>query len=252
MAEVARGEGRRPIDAVAKGVFLALMRQGLALDEAAREAGFSLQGFYGARGRDSAFKADWEAAMGERALRARARNPWQADDDRDLVVAPNNRRRWQRRRMPHAEFTPKRRGDFLAHFAGSCDARAAADAIGVDHSTVYKHRTKDPDFAAAFQEALETGYVRLEAEALRQRLEAQARMRESEPPPGEIAQEFDRVMTLLDRWARRGGAVGPRVFGHGRLKRWSFDEAIAALDRKLRALGARREASTASAAVEAR
>jgi hypothetical protein len=46
-------------------------------------------------------------------------------------------------------------------------------------------------------------------------------------------------MKLLGRWGRHGGGGGGREVGRGRERRWSFDEAIDALDRKLRALGAR-------------
>ena len=47
-------------------------------------------------------------------------------------------------------------------------------------------------------------------------------------------------MQLLARYDRRSGPVGPRSVGSGRERRWSFDEAIGALDRKLHALGIRR------------
>jgi hypothetical protein len=107
----------------------------------------------------------------------------------------------------------------------------------VSVSPVYRHRAKDPDFAAAFQDALEQGYARLEAEALRQRLEAQRQLREGVLPAGEIAQEFERVLKLLQRWDRRNGRVGPRTVAPGRRRRWTFEEAIAELDRYLAALG---------------
>jgi hypothetical protein len=82
--------------------------------------------------------------------------------------------------------------------------------------------------------------VRLEAEAVRQRLEAQRRFSENLEPAGEIAQEFERVMKLLARFDRRDGRVGRREVGHGSRQRWTFDEAIRALDKKLNALGIRR------------
>jgi len=46
-------------------------------------------------------------------------------------------------------------------------------------------------------------------------------------------------MTLLARYDRRDGRVAGRGIGHGRQRRWTFEEAIAALDKRLRALGLR-------------
>ena len=54
-----------------------------------------------------------------------------------------------------------------------------------------------------------------------------------------MAQEFERVMKLLARYDRRDGRVGPREIGHGRQRRWTFEEAMVALDKKLRSLGLR-------------
>ena len=145
-------------------------------------------------------------------------------------------------------FDERRKGVFLAHFALSCDLLAAAAAAGVCERTVYKHRGVDPVFREAFQAALEEGYAWLGAEALRQRLEAQRRLRaaieEAEAagsplPLREEGVEFGRAMKLLARWDRRHGLLGPREVRHRRRPRMSFDDAIALLDRKLRNLGHR-------------
>ncbi|MFL6844290.1 MAG: hypothetical protein ACJ8ER_05355 [Allosphingosinicella sp.] len=53
----------RRIDAAAKAKFLAALRRGARLLVAAREAGFSLAGFYMARHKDPAFAADWVEAL---------------------------------------------------------------------------------------------------------------------------------------------------------------------------------------------
>jgi hypothetical protein len=148
--------------------------------------------------------------------------------------------------MRHVRFDERRKGVFLVHFARSCDLIAAAAAAGVCERTVYNHIRKDPAFAQAFQAALEEGYRRLEAESVRRRLEAQERLRAAieaaeesgEPiPAAEEGAEFDRTMKLLARWDRRDGRLGWREVGHGRRQNMAFDEAITALDRKLRALG---------------
>ena len=54
-----------------------------------------------------------------------------------------------------------------------------------------------------------------------------------------MSKEFDRVMQLLARYSRPDGRVGFREVGEGRARRWSFDDAIRALDRALCAMGAR-------------
>lgn len=264
------GESRRgkpPIGAEAKAAFLAALRAGAPRQEAAAAGGYALNSFYRVARGDPAFRAAWDEAHAVSAEAERRtsgfvagagcpstavpavplpetssrRNSW--GEDR---IVSNNRRVYQRRRMRHVRFDEARQQRFLAHFCWSCDALAAAAEAGVSESTVYARRRKDSAFAAEFQEALEQGYVRLEAEAVRQRLAAQQRLRAAiegaEPGAllsGEEAAEFDRVMKLLARWDRRGGgAPGPREWRKGG-RRWTFDESIEALDRKLRALGLR-------------
>jgi hypothetical protein len=46
-------------------------------------------------------------------------------------------------------------------------------------------------------------------------------------------------MQLLARMDRRDGRIGTRSVRHGRQKRWTFEEAMAALDKRLRSLGLR-------------
>lgn len=216
---------KRRIDSAALGRFLAALRRGARLQDAAAEAGFSLAGFYRVRKRDPDFAAAWAEAMAFSAA--------------PCFIAAGNRRRLQLRRVRRPLFTAERKQLFLDHFAGTCDVAAAARATGVCESTVYRHLHQDPDFARAFDRALATGYVRLETEALRQRLEAQRRFREGTAPIGEIAQEFERVLKLLTRWERRNGSLGPRSVSPGRLKSCTFDEAMELLERKLTALGYR-------------
>ena len=211
---------QRVIDWEAKGAFVEALLQGESLEEAAAKAGFSLEGMYGARRKDPAFRAVWEQAL--------------AGSARAVRIAGNNGRCAQLRKMRNVRFGNDRKQTFLDRFAGTCDAGAAAAVAGIDISTVYKHRAKDPAFAALFDEALAHGYVRLEAEALRQRIEAQRRLSDGLLPDGEIAEEFDRVLKLLQRWDRRGGRIGVRpAEPHGR-HAWSFDEAIELLATKLR------------------
>jgi hypothetical protein len=243
-----KSRGRRPIiDAAAKVAMLAALREGRRLEEVAAAYGVTLQAFYSARRRDPLFAAAWADAHALSAEAERRAPPAEAGGE--IRIASNNRRLMQRRRMRHVRFDERRKGVFLAAFALSCDLLAAAAAAGVCERTVYYHLQRDRAFAEAFQAALEEGYRRLEAEAVRGRLEAQKRLRAAieaaeaagEPlPVAEEGLEFDRAMKLLARWERRNGRLGRREVGHGRQRRWTFEEAIEALDRKLSNLGLRR------------
>lgn len=101
------------------------------------------------------------------------------------------------------------------------------------------HYLKDPEFAALHDECLRLCYPMLEAEAVRQRLAAQQRLRDNLEPTGEMMLEFERVMKLLARYDRlESGMPACHRPAHSRVS--TFEEAILALDRKLRALGLRR------------
>ena len=232
---------RRLIDSAVKAGFVAALRRGVSREAAAAAAGFPLQSLYGARARDPLFRQAWEYAMDLYSWYERAGAPaLPAGEDGAVRIAPQGGRPLQRRRMSWAKFNEPRQQIYLDHFAGTADAGAAAAAAGVAISTVNAHRRRNPEFAAAHAEALDHAVALLEGEAVRQRLEAQRRLSENLNPTGEIAQEFERVMKLLARWDRRGGAVGPRPRGPSESRAWTFDEAIVALDKRLRALGLRR------------
>jgi hypothetical protein len=218
-----RGGWKAPIGDEAKGLFLAGLKRGLSMEDAARNAGYSPGGFWKARQRDPAFDEAVEEML--------------ELSNTPRFVSPGNGRRWQVRRVRRLRFVPWRKQVFLSHMAGTCDLTAAAGAAGVCPSTVYRHLAKDPDFAALFRQALEVGYPLLEAEALRQRLEVQRLLREGLVPAGEIPAEFERILRLLQRWDRHNGTVGPRQVAHGRRQAMSFEQAIEELDRYLAALG---------------
>lgn len=232
---------RRLIDGAAKARFVGALRAGVARNAAAAAEGFSAEAFYCARKRDPLFRSAWIwalelSAVDEReARRAAAMGADAVEGD----ILPNNLRPLQRRRKRGIAFTDARKQMFLDHFAGTADVQAACEAAGIHYSTVYKHRRLDPSFASGWDEALAQAYARLEAEAVRQRLEMQRRAAFEPQPTGEMATEFERIMKLLARWDRRSGPPSARQIGPGRERRWSFDEAIVALDAKLRALGAR-------------
>lgn len=231
---------RRRIDGEMKTRFVEALRSGTPRKDAAAAEGFSLEAFYCARKRDPLFRSAWIWGMEVRAVEERETRiaGEMAAAAEGYEIEPNNRRLLQRRRGRGNRFTDRRKQMFLDHFAGTADLAASARAAGVSISTVYKHRRADPVFAAGWDEALRTAYALLEAEAVRQRLEAQQRAAFAPIPSAEAALEFERVVKLLARLDRQGGR-GVREVGRGGEKRASFEDAIRSLDRKLRALGAR-------------
>jgi len=236
------------IDAAAKVAMLAALREGRRLGEVAAGYGVTLQAFYSARRRDPVFAAAWRdahALSAEAERRGAVAGAGDVAGDEVLIVS-NNRRVMQRRRMRHVRFDARRKGVFLAGFARSCDLLAAAAAAGVCERTVHNHLRLDPDFAEAFQAALAEGYRWLQAEAARQRLEGQARVRSAIAaaeetgaplPLGEDGAEFDRTMKLLARWDRRDGRLGPRRVGPCGQRVWTFEEAMLVLEKRMRNLG---------------
>jgi hypothetical protein len=238
---------RRPariIDSAAKARFLAALRRGERREDAAQDAGFSLTGFYGARRRDPAFAAGWKEALALPSAQERRARAYETRGE--VRIASANRRLYQRRRRRHVRFDEARREIYIAHLAAYCDTRAAAEAAGVSVSTVHLHCRTDPVFAEACAEALAEGYPRLEAEALRARLEAQRRLRAaieaagaSVPAPllADEGAEFERVMRLLDRRDRKPRSPESAFRQDGRRQPWTFESAIVLLANRMHGLG---------------
>lgn len=80
----------------------------------------------------------------------------------DEVVRGGCGRTAMRRRPQKKEATMRQRQMFLETLADSCNVCRAAEAAGITKSTFYRLRRRDAAFAEAWQEALESGYVRLE------------------------------------------------------------------------------------------
>ncbi|HEY0313870.1 MAG TPA: hypothetical protein VGC56_15435 [Allosphingosinicella sp.] len=301
MQEAERSKDRpwRRLDAGAKAAVVLGLMDGARVVDLAAGLGVTAQAFRNARKRDPLFDAGWRAAQAasaeaerraareRRILRSGAVGAGEAlgggeagragaalglgegvDACEDMAgeerIVCNNRRLFQRRRMRHVRFDVRRRGVFLAHFAWSCDLLAAAAEAGVCERTVYVHLRTDAEFHALFQAALEQGYAWLEAEAVRQRLAVQQRLRaalEASAPAAdadaasscagteaELAGEFERVMKLLTRWDRRqGGAPAIRRHRPSAEQAWTFEEAITALEKRLKAVGLLRKGDGTSA-----
>ncbi|HET9638192.1 MAG TPA: hypothetical protein VFP12_03210 [Allosphingosinicella sp.] len=235
---------RRLIGEDDKARVLRSLRAGASREEAAAAAGFAMGSFYGLRLRDEVFRLAWDwamelAAVEERGFRLSPVVEEAGDETGEVRIVPCNGRLLQRRRLRIVKFNEKRQQIFLDHFAGTADAKAAAAAAGVSYHAVRAHYRRNPEFAALWDETLRFAYAMLEAEAVRQRLEAQRRLSDNLQPTGEMAQEFERVMKLLARYDRRGGRVGTVERVPMAHQAWTWDDAIAALDKRLRALGLR-------------
>ena len=236
------GGGKPRIGEAAKAVFLRALGRGAAHAEAARAAGFSRSAFFRLRKRDAGFAALWDVAIelsaGNAAQRGVPRGaiPAPGAGSEGYAIQPGTGRRLQRRRTRSLKFTAARQDVFLAHFAGTCNLAEAAAVAGVSESTVFKCLDRDPDFAERFQAVLAQSYQHLEAELLRRRLEAQKRLGPVEAT-GAFEPEFDRALKLLQRWERRDGSLGQRRQVRAASAPHSFDEAIDAIERKLKAIG---------------
>lgn len=68
-------------------------------------------------------------------------------------------------------WTKARKARFLAELALSCNVMRAAAKVGAYPSSAYRRRMADAAFAEAWQDALQTGYVRLETALLRRAIE---------------------------------------------------------------------------------
>ncbi|HEY0412245.1 MAG TPA: hypothetical protein VGD66_03785 [Allosphingosinicella sp.] len=202
------------------------LRGGATFKEAAARAGVAAKTLHAWRRGSPAFAEACAAAV--------------AESDAPMLVVPRGGvAKWQIQRGGRRHrFTAERKADYLAHFGLTCDGAASARVAGVSVWTVNQHRRTDPDFAAEWQAAKERAYSHIEAELARLRIAGLERMREGgDTVPEGVAEEFDRALQLLrehKRWQAGGGAAPGR-----RPTRWSFDKALDALEKKLRAFGVR-------------
>jgi len=216
------GPGRPSVfDGEQVAVFLAAVARGALVREAAAEAGVNVSTLYYHRKHDPAFAASWEAAM--------AAGPQPVRKDK---ATGRTRRRSRGRPI---KFSREAKQAFLDHFAGSCDLEASAAAAGISASTVHRHLASDPAFAEGFDEALLIGYRLVEAGAVREVRAAQQKYRLAPKSDAAGAQSFERAIQLMRYFRRPGGAVAHKRQGPQARSRWTFDEAMEALQKKLAA-----------------
>ena len=107
----------------------------------------------------------------------------------------------QRRRDTGRTFGKNKRKRFLDALALSCNVKRSAQYAGVDHSTVYRRRLRDPQFAAAWSEAMAIGFDRLETLVVEhggagEPIE-QADPEAAEADPAAPPFDFDRALKVL-------------------------------------------------------
>lgn len=78
------------------------------------------------------------------------------------VIGAHRERPAQLRKERSDAWTKQRKAKFLAELAISCNVQRACKKVGVWAASAYRRRADDPDFADAWQAALQEGYVRLE------------------------------------------------------------------------------------------
>lgn len=90
----------------------------------------------------------------------------------DEVIEPRRNGPLQRKKGKRIGWTKAKREVFLTELAASCNIRRASAAAAMGQTSAYRLRRRDPEFAKAWQAALEIGYERLETALVRRALEA--------------------------------------------------------------------------------
>lgn len=162
---------------------------------------------------------------------------------REVRIRPVSGRALAAAREKPSYFGKARQEVFLAALAASCNVKASAEKAGVGKATAYRRRYDTPAFAAAWDEAIEVGYARLEA-ALIERAIAGAETPEvrvdEDDPMGLATMPAEQGMRLLADYRRRREG-GRRREGRppGRV---DLDAVYAKIEKKLKVLGMRVEA----------
>jgi len=124
------------------------------------------------RSTDPAFKADVAAAVAASFDKLRTSGEgkppsgWGTLDGVELVVRGTNGRRVQIARARLHQWTPRVEDRFLQVVAATCNVRAACAAVGMSVESAYKHRGRWQAFARRWDEAIVTGYQRLDGALL--------------------------------------------------------------------------------------
>ena len=142
------------------------------------------------------------------------------------TVTAGNRRRVQARRERKDGFGAARRQVFLDHLAACCNVTRAAHAAGTGMTTAYEARRRDPGFAQAWDEAMDTGYATLEALLVERAALGGAYQPGDTPVPGPETVDPGLALDLL---RLRGAAKAVRRPGGARPRRATEQETTEAI-----------------------
>lgn len=163
----------------------------------------------------------------------------------DLTLHNGKKGKAQVRSVRQDGWTAAKRAVFLDHVAATCNISASADAVGLWPSSAYSLRRRDPDFAAQWHIALETGFDRLQAMLIERAMGPMTIAIGDTPVPDITTMDTDLALRLIEfnrkqvsgGPKRRGGpAPGPAA---------SEDVACAAILKKLDILRKRIDAKKA-------
>ncbi|WP_375402060.1 hypothetical protein [uncultured Sphingomonas sp.] len=122
----------------------------------------------------------------------------------DEITSGTNRALQRRADGRAQRLTAERRKLFLTELGTSCNVKRAAGAVGASQSAFYALRRSDEAFAAAWEEALATGYARLEAELLAAALEGET---------ADVAVDRALALSLLGRRDAKARSGAPGGYG---------------------------------------
>ena len=137
-------------------------------------------------------------------------SPGQAEPGRSggERIIPNKNRVRQVAPTSRKLFDDEAKAEFLEWFAATCNISLAARKAGFHYRTVLRHWREDEAFGARGEAALQMGYVRLEALALRSAEEALTRaappLKGDRPAPAETLAMDPSVALQLLRDHKRG------------------------------------------------
>lgn len=159
------------------------------------------------------------------------------------VLGGSNKRVVQKRAVRADGWTKAKRALFLDVFAATCNAAYAARRCGMNERSVRALKARDPGFARLYEEALQEGYDRLEAELLARTLGAEVAGSGDDENPTEADRQrietskFDSAMAIKVLQMRKAEAKAHSDDRRGRIfVTVTQEETDAALEKKLAAV----------------
>lgn len=131
-----------------------------------------------------------------------------SEPGRELVVLGEYRGKPQQRTGRRSDWSQAKRDKFIEVLADSCNVSLAARAIKRSISNVYKQRTQNADFRAAWDQALAIGYARLEMMMLERALHGVKKIIVLKSGETKVMREYpDRIALSLLRLHRENVAA---------------------------------------------